>query len=213
MVDLEFWHTLLSSVGGSLIVTGALATWLGSVWKDRIAANEAEKREQRLAEVKASIERENAEQMARLGAGLEHLTLVDRIRFEHEYEVYKQAWALLVPLREAVLGIRPVVDYVDPAVPYEDRLNSRLAAVAEAFNAFLVVVEANKPFYDPSVYTALQLVCTTCRKEYVTARYHDPSVGPGGQWDVRAENERAIMNAIDGACIAIQDRIAAVRIV
>ena len=32
---------LLASLGGGLVAAGALATWLGSVWKDRIARTEA----------------------------------------------------------------------------------------------------------------------------------------------------------------------------
>jgi hypothetical protein len=33
--------TLLASLGGGLVAAGALATWLGSVWKERIARTEA----------------------------------------------------------------------------------------------------------------------------------------------------------------------------
>jgi hypothetical protein len=41
MIDSDLVSTLLASLGGGLVAAGALATWLGSVWKDRIARTEA----------------------------------------------------------------------------------------------------------------------------------------------------------------------------
>lgn len=37
----EFINTLLASFGGSIVAVGALAAWLGNVWRDRIARTEA----------------------------------------------------------------------------------------------------------------------------------------------------------------------------
>ncbi len=41
MVDSDLVATLLASLGGGLVAAGALATWLGSVWKERISRTEA----------------------------------------------------------------------------------------------------------------------------------------------------------------------------
>lgn len=41
MIDADLIKTLLASLGGGLAAAGALAAWLGSVWKDRIARTEA----------------------------------------------------------------------------------------------------------------------------------------------------------------------------
>ena len=41
MIDSDFISALLASLGGGLVAAGALATWLGSVWKERIARTEA----------------------------------------------------------------------------------------------------------------------------------------------------------------------------
>jgi hypothetical protein len=209
----EVWQTTLTSMGGSAVVACALVAWLGSVWKDRIAGDEAEIREKRLAEVVADVERKSTEQMARLSAGLEHVTLVDRIRFEHEYEVYKQAWARLIPLRHAVLSIRPILDHIDPSESNEDRLRRRLAAVTEPYNAFWEVVEANKPFFDLAVYLAFKEICTACHAEYVAAEYADTEDNLRKRWDRKMSNDKAIIEAIEAACTAIQTRIAAVRVV
>lgn len=41
MIDSDLVKAVLASVGGGLVAAGALATWLGSVWKERIARTEA----------------------------------------------------------------------------------------------------------------------------------------------------------------------------
>jgi hypothetical protein len=41
MIDSDLLATLLASFGGGLVAAGALAAWVGSVWKDRIARTEA----------------------------------------------------------------------------------------------------------------------------------------------------------------------------
>ncbi len=41
MIDSELVTTVLASLGGGIVAAGALAAWLGSVWKDRIARTEA----------------------------------------------------------------------------------------------------------------------------------------------------------------------------
>lgn len=40
MVDSDFVSAILASLGGGLVAAGALATWLGSIWKERIARTE-----------------------------------------------------------------------------------------------------------------------------------------------------------------------------
>ncbi|MDN2716084.1 hypothetical protein [Janthinobacterium sp. SUN120] len=209
---MEFWLTILTSLGGSAVVAGGLATWLGNTWHTRIVAKEAAERELLLVKVQASLERANAENLAKLGAGLEHLVLIDRIRFEHEYEVYRTAWALLVPLRGAVLAIRPIYDEVDSRESEQARLERRLGAVTDPYNNFLRVVQENKPFYDKKVFDALTDVCTTCHVELIDAQGAD-SLGFAERWKKRASNEAAILAAIDASCDAIQLRIAEVRIV
>jgi hypothetical protein len=41
MINSDLVSALLTSLGGGLVAAGALAAWLGSVWKDRIARTEA----------------------------------------------------------------------------------------------------------------------------------------------------------------------------
>lgn len=209
---MEFWLAILTSLGGSAAVAAGLATWLGNTWQTRIAAKEAAERELLLVKVQASLERANAENLAKIGAGLEHLVLIDRIRFEHEYDVYRMAWALLVPLRGAVLAIRPILDHVDSSESEAARLHRRIEAVTDPYNNFLRVVQENKPFYDKKVFDALTNVCTTCRVELIDAQGAD-SFSFTERWDKKAANEAAILAAIDAACDAIQLRIAEVRIV
>jgi hypothetical protein len=41
MIDSDLVKTLLASLGGGLAAAGAMAAWLGSVWKERIARIES----------------------------------------------------------------------------------------------------------------------------------------------------------------------------
>ena len=193
-------------------MVGGLATWLGNVWQARIAAKEGAARELLLEEVRSSLERANAERLAKLGAGLEHLVLIDRIRFEHEYEVYRTAWALLIPLRQSILAIRPILDHVDPAETEAARLLRRLHAVTDPYNNFLRVIQENKPFYDNRVFDALMQICNTCKVELIDAEFADSHTSME-RWDKKTANEASILAAIDVACDMIQLRIAEVRIV
>lgn len=104
------YSELLKLVGGAAVVLVGLFAFLGRVWANRIAGNEARIRDEKLADLKASFERQNTELKARLDVATQRQVLVDRVQFEHEYEIYKQAWAALVKLRRVTLQMRPTLD-------------------------------------------------------------------------------------------------------
>ena len=131
--------------GSASVLLIALGTLLGKVWIERIAGRETQTREAALATLRADFEKQGGAFQAQLVVSTQRTVLVDKVQFEHEYEIYRTAWASLVPLREAALGLRPTLDHVDPGEAEADRQMRRLQGFAACFNAFYELVEANKP--------------------------------------------------------------------
>jgi hypothetical protein len=201
---------LLKVAGGAIVLLGALSAFLGRVWINRIANREAQVRDEKLAEVRASFERHNTELKARLDAAVQRTVFVDKLQFEHEYEIYKQAWGCLFSLQQATLQLRPTFDMVDVAESREDRMKRRMGKFVAPYNAYLEVIEKNKPFYPLGVYAALAEVREKCRIEVIDCEYIER---PHKEyWAEARKNQQDIVGAIENACDAIRNRVAEVRV-
>lgn len=204
------YSELLKVAGGIVVILGALSAFLGRVWINHIANRETQAREEKLAEFRAMFEKQNAELKAKLDVGLQRTVFVDKLQFEHEYTIYKQAWELLDALRQATLRLRPRIDSVDPNESKEELMKRRIGAFVEPFNAYRDVIEKSKPFYSENVYSALSDVLTRCHTEVIDYEYTEQ---PHKEyWAEARKNHEAILKAIDAACQSIRTRIAEVRV-
>lgn len=204
------YSELLKVLGGAAFVLAALSAFLGKVWINRIANREAQVREERIAEVRASFEQQNDSIRAQLNVAVERTVFVDKLQFEHEYAIYKQAWECLYALRQATLRMRPIMDYVDPKEPKEDRMLSRMNAFVEPFNAYRDLIEKSKPFYAEEVYKALLSVRDECHSERIDYEYTERSNRE--YYSEARKNHAAILTSIEAACQAIRNRVAEVRV-
>jgi len=59
---------------------------------------------------------------------------VDKLQFEHEHAIYKQAWETLYLLLKATLQLRPTIDFFNPDESEEERMNGRMNAFVDPFN-------------------------------------------------------------------------------
>lgn len=184
------WTDFLAHLGGTAVIVGGLAAWLGKVWFERIANREREAREKAVATLRAELEGKNAEIKSRLDAELQRTMLVDKVQFEHEYEVYKRVWQTLFSLEKVTLKLRPKLDQFDPGESEDDRKNRRLKDFAEAFGEYQDVIEETKPFYAPDVYSALSKVRSLCYRERVSYECGDRF--DREYWDKATQNEEAI---------------------
>ncbi|MDP1864310.1 MAG: hypothetical protein Q8K52_10440 [Thiobacillus sp.] len=204
------YSELLKVAGGAAVLLAALSAFLGRIWMTRIASREAATRDSKLAELKASFERQGTELKARLDIAVQRTVFVDKLQFEHEYKIYQQAWEHLFALRHATLALRPILDTFDPAENGEDRMKRRMGAFAAPHNTYLEVVHKNKPFYPEKVYAALDEVREKCRTEVDDYEYIER---PRKEyWAEARKNREEILTAIDAACEAIRTRIAEVRV-
>lgn len=205
------YSELLKVAGGIVVVLGALSAFLGRVWINRIANLETQAREEKLAELRSVFEKQNAELKAKLDVGLQRTVFIDKLQFEHEYTIYKQAWESLVVLRQATLRLRPTFDSTDPNESKEERMKRRKGAFVEPFNACRDAIEKSKPFYSENVYAALSEVLTQCHIEVIDFEYTER---PNKEyWAEARKNHESILKAIDAACQSIRTRIMEVRIV
>jgi hypothetical protein len=214
MTDTEIiavvYSELLKVAGGAMVVIAGLSAFLGKVWADRIAGREARVRDEKLADLKASFERQNTELKARLDVAGQRQVLVDRVQFEHEYEIYRQAWAALVKLRRVTLQMRPTLDTVDLKESKEARMNRRIGDFIAPFNGYSEIVETNKPFYPQEVYVALANVRDRCHEEVIDYEFTERPAKD--YWSEARVKHKEIVESIDRACEAIRTRIAEVRV-
>jgi len=134
----------LKVLGGSAVLLAALSAFLGKIWINRIANKESQQREQRIAEVRSKLEQQNSELNARLDASIQRSVFVDKLQFEHEYSVYKQAWEALYELRKATLHLRPMMDWIVVGETDEERMTNRINAFVDPFNTYRDIIEKNK---------------------------------------------------------------------
>lgn len=192
-----------------MVLTG-LSVFLSKVWSERIARREGESRDMRITELRAQLDQQVSEIRIRLDAAMQKAVHVSKLQFEHEYEIYKQAWEQLFALRQATLSLRPQLDDVDPNESDESRMRKRIAAFRTPYNAFLDVIEKNKPFYPPVIYDALSDVREKCRHEVI--EYENLDSRKLDYYIDAMKNHARIIELIEVACTAIRNRITEVSV-
>lgn len=203
------YQELIKVVGGATVVLAALSIFMSKVWSERIARREGEQRDRRLTEWKAQLDKQATEMKAKLDVAVQRTVHVSKLQFDHEYGIYKAAWEHLFSLRQATLSLRPMMDRVDSNETKEQRMQKRTAAFGEPYNAFLDVVEKNKPFYPPSIYKALSAVREKCRHELINYEYVER---PRIEYYKEAQkNHEEIIQLIEGACDSIRNRVTEVQ--
>lgn len=201
---------LLKVAGGAAVIIAALLAFLGKVWIDRIASREAERRDAKLAELRAQFEQRGNELKAQLDIAVQRTVHVDKLQFEHEYEIYRNAWERLFALRQATMSLRPMMDQVHLNETKEERMRQRIGEFRVQHNLFLEIVEMNKPFYPEKVYTALANVREKCREEVINYEYTERSHKE--YWSEARNNQDEILALINAACEAIRTRVSEVRV-
>lgn len=204
------YEELLKVAGGATVVIAGLSGFLGKVWIDRVAKKEARKREAELTKLRSELEQQGKELQAQLDVSVQRIVHVDKVQFEHEYEIYRKAWESLFDLRQATLSLRPMLDHVERNESKEERMHKRIGQFSKPHNKFLQVVEMNKPFYPEAVYSALGKVREKCREELISYQYTER--GHREYWEEASKNQEEILVFINSACEAIRTRISEVRV-
>ena len=204
------YQELLKVAAGATLILAALSAFLGKIWIGRIVNREMQRREAAIAELKAQLDKQASEFKAKLDVAIQRTVLVDKVQFEHEYEIYKKAWVRLFALQRATLQLRPTLDHIDPSESKEERMRRRIGNVREPYNEFSSHVETTKPFYPESVYAALTAVRDRCDQEILDCQFVDR---PQKEcWEEARKSQQEIVLLISQSSEAIRNRIAEVRV-
>jgi hypothetical protein len=130
-----------------------------------------------------------------------------QIRYEREMKVFEEIWPKLCELQEAVLSLRPIMDYSpQEGEPEDSRKQKRAINFATAFNDFKTTVLHNRPFYPPIIWDELQALLKICWGEAVEYGTFDARKDRD-YWTRAMDNAKAINEQIDKTCEAIRTRL------
>ncbi len=141
---------------------------------------------------------------------LDYKSHITKKQFDHEFDIYKEIWACLLPLRIAVLNLRPIFDSFDPKESKEERMRRRLQDFFEKLEKYRDTIEVNKPFYSKEVYESLVDVLE--KSHYEAIDYEHIERSPSEYWRSQKENHKNITEAIDNCCEKIRNRISSVEV-
>lgn len=201
---------LLKVAGGATLIIAALSAFISKIWIDRITKAEGLKRDRELLELRMELERASAELKSARDIASQRHVLVDKVQFEHEYSIYRDAWSKLYALRQTTLRLRSIVQQRPLSELSPEDVQVKVLEFMEPYRAFQNVVAINRPFYPQSVYATLGDVVSVCARELALA--HLPASNPTSFWNEAGKSHKDINQAIEVACESIRSRISEVRV-
>lgn len=130
-------------------------------------------------------------------------------RYEKEYEILSLLATSLIELRDSVLSLRPVVEFVDPSRSDEERKTERLTRLFVAGKNLYLVSETNRPFFPSAIYEHLLELNKLARKE--SFGYENNTPFEKGKfkeyWEEAQANQAEIERLANNAMNAIRSRV------
>jgi hypothetical protein len=156
-----------------------------------------------------TVRHEYATQLECAKADLSTLVTQHSFRYEKEYDVLGRLTELLVELRDASVGLRPVVDVRDPVLSADQVKQQRLARLYEAGISVYLESEKKRPFYPDDIYDSIQAILKVTHLESIEYRIKDPfkSEGLMEYWENAAKNQNAITQSVEEAMELIRNRV------
>lgn len=155
-----------------------------------------------------SVKSEYATALAQVNASLTAQIGTHSFRYAQEFTILREMSSLLVDVRNATLALRPVLDYVDPNQPEEERARMRLSTQHDAIRSAMLFGEKNRPFYPEAVYSKLQALWKAAHAESVAySHLKVPTVGFKEYWDKAEENRVKVEECTAEAIDAIRARV------
>ncbi len=91
-------------------------------------------------------------------------------RYKKEYEILYDFSALLVDLKDATLGLRPVSEHRDPTKSEDEIKSEKLINYYDKWWALYPSIERKRPFYSNDVYTMMNKIVHLAHNEAVEYR-------------------------------------------
>ncbi|SFF34486.1 hypothetical protein SAMN05216563_12513 [Phytobacter palmae] len=196
---------LVNLLGGVSIILTTLIGFIGKLYFEKFKSRQDALNKQ----LQASIDAANSA----LKSKHESSVYVTKSQFDKEFSSYSSIWGAAFELKECVMELRPMLDFTDENESFEKRKERRLLKFKEAFNAFVIHSESNKPFLPLEVYERIELFRVECRKESILYHYGDPDRPVEEYWNVAEKNRKIISELFDEICEAIRQRLHALSVI
>lgn len=156
-----------------------------------------------------TVKLEYEKQLESTKADLSVLVTRHGFRYEKEYDVLGRLTELLVELRDASVGLRPVVDFKDPSLSEDQIKQQRLARLFEAGRAVYLESHRKRPFFPGDIYDSIEAILKITHLESIEYRIKDPFEREGFMeyWDSAAKNQNAITQSVEDAMQLIRNRV------
>lgn len=149
------------------------------------------------------------EKLEHLRAELSSRSHYGKVRYEREMKIFEEIWPNLCTLRDAVLSLRPVIDFgLKPEETEEERKQKRAERFFEAWIALRKTVDHSRPFYPPTIWAELRTLLDLTHGESVDYRSSSDR-NREDYWDKAMANSEAINKQVDKTCEAIRSRLTA----
>lgn len=179
-----------------------LSAWLGQVWATRIGQVARHAQQLELDALRRRFESE----MLRSKTESDKLVFVHRMQFEKEFSVYVDLWSQLIEMRRAALGLRPVFDQMDLNESEDERRRARSTRFVTAHNAFLEVVDRQRPFIADVIYASCMKILDLALDEQTAYQYGDDRPSRD-YWKDSQANAEKFRRLVDEVCDAVRTRI------
>jgi len=134
---------------------------------------------------------------------------VHRLAAEKEFEALIQIGTTLYSLKMSTIGLRPIMDRIDPNEPEIDRHNRRYTEWAKSHDAFMDTVEKHKLFLPSYLYRQFSDIRQLSRKEAIgfetALKFGEGKLNFGAYKDGE-KNIDEMNTAIENALVAIRQR-------
>jgi hypothetical protein len=156
-----------------------------------------------------TVKLEYEKQLENAKADLSVLVTRHGFRYEKEYDVLGRLTELLVELREASLGLRPVFDVRDPELSAEQVKQQRLTRLYEAGRAVYLESHKKRPFFPGDIYDSIEVILNITNTESFAYRMKDPfERGEFLQyWEDAEKNQKEITQTVEEAMEKIRNRV------
>lgn len=156
-----------------------------------------------------SVKHEYANNLESVKAELSAKLNTHGLRYENEYNTLSELTALLVDVRDASIGLRPVVDLKDPHKSDDETKQERLLRLWEARKLLYSVREKRRPFYPDDIYQSIVAIEKTVHSESIKYQYQSP-FDEGNflkYWEEAEKNQKTIADSAEAAMEKIRHRV------
>lgn len=204
----SFW-AILGGLGTGVLLVGALSSWLGKIWAERILSKDRAKYDRELE----SFRQKGDALLEKVRGKTEKEILVHKVQFEKEFEVYKSLWNALVILRDTTVSLRGVLEWDVPGESEPDRIKRKMVGFHPAYDSFLELVERNRPFYAEEIYAKVKELISNTHSEVISFLRVGREYRSQEELHQFYEIRKKIQALSDETCDLIRNRIGLIKII